>query len=92
LKLKNDRKGRLVVGSTFYRASAPGQPPAIRTGRLLNSIGSRRIGPTAARVSVSVEYALPLDDPDGLDRPFFMSQAEMYRPRFEQNIADAYLS
>jgi hypothetical protein len=85
------RGSNVVVGSKFYRASKRGQPPAIRTGRLFNSIGSRRTGPLSARVSVSVAYAMPLDDPEGLDRPFFQSQAVAYFPRFQQNVKDAYL-
>jgi hypothetical protein len=83
------RGDKVIVGSTFYRASKRGQPPAIRTGRLLNSIGSRSISPTSARVSVSVDYAMPLDDPQGLDRPFFQSRALLFQPRFTQNVADA---
>lgn len=79
----------VIVGSTFYRASRRGQPPAIKTGRLFNAIRSSSISPTSSRVAAAVAYALPLDDPDGLDRPFFMSRAELYRPRFVQNVSDA---
>lgn len=40
------------------------------------------IGPMSGRVGVGAFYGLYLDDPNGLDRPFFMSRAELYRPRF----------
>ncbi len=83
--------GGLVVGFTFHRASRRGQPPAIRTGRLLNSIRSHKIAPYHGQVNAGVEYAQPLDDPAGLDRPFFHSRAELYRPRFFENIRRAMI-
>lgn len=85
------RGGNLIVGFRFHRASAPGQPPAIRTGRLINSIGARRVGPMRYRVGTSVNYALPLDARTGLNRPFFRSRVYLYRPRFIENMRIAYL-
>jgi hypothetical protein len=86
------RRGRQVIlGSNFRRASAPGQPPAIDTGRLINSIRGRRIGPFSYRVATGVVYARPLDNPGGLNRPFFRSRVLLYRERFLQNMRQAYL-
>jgi hypothetical protein len=81
------RRGRnLIVGYNFHRASRRGQPPAIFSGRLINSIRSGRVGPLAARVWVGAFYGLILDDPAGLDRPFFHSRALLYHPRFTEKI------
>ena len=89
--LKLARKaGGVIVGYTYHRASSRGQPPAIRTGRLLNSIRSLQLNPTHGRINVGVDYGLPLDDPEGLDRPFFTTRVELYRPRFFENIRRAF--
>jgi hypothetical protein len=45
-----------------------------------------------ATVSSSKNYAQRLDDPAGLDRPFFHSTAEEFRPKFKQNIEGAIKS
>lgn len=92
LGLQNASRGRgIIVGFKFHRASARGQAPAIDTGRLINSIAARRIGIMRARVGVSVSYALPLDDPEGLYRPFFSSRVRLYRSRYFVNIRKALL-
>lgn len=93
LKLRKAKNGQLIVGARFHRASARGQPPAIRTGRLINSIRARQIGavPPRFRVATSVKYAAPLDDPNGLNRPFFISRGEAYRPRYLENMRRAYM-
>jgi hypothetical protein len=92
LKLKpGNRAGTVIVGYTFHRASSPGQPPAIDTGRLINSIRGMRISDFQHRINVGVEYGLPLDDPAGLDRPFFTSEVEKYRPIFYENMRRAVI-
>lgn len=84
------RRGRnLIVGYNFHRASARGESPAILSGRLINSITTSRIGPLSARTAVGAFYGLILDDPAGLDRPFFHSRAQLYFPRFVENIKAA---
>lgn len=89
LKLKK-RGNNVIVGYNFHRASRIGQAPAIDSGRLLNSIRGIKTGPVNARVNVGVNYGQPLDDPAYLDRPFFFLRAELYRPRFYENIRKAY--
>lgn len=81
---------KAVVGYNFHRASARGQAPAVRSGRLINSIRGRRVADFTARVGVSVAYAPRLDNPNGLDRPFFFSQARLFRPRFLTLIKTAW--
>ncbi len=50
-----------------HRASARGQRPAIDTGKLLNSVNDRRLGPYKVKVSVDTPYAPILQSPK-LDR------------------------
>lgn len=78
---------RVVVGAEFYRASAPGQPPAKRTGALYRGITVKRIGNTSIRASVDKKYAGILDDPNRLNRPFFRTRCQLFfRTRFRQNV------
>lgn len=91
LKLRKAANGKLIIGARYHRASAKGQPPARRSGRLINSIRGRFVGPFKVRVGTGVRYAIPLDDPAGLDRPFFMSRAELYRARYKENMRRAYI-
>jgi hypothetical protein len=88
LKLQT-RGNKAIVGSRFHRASAKGQPPAVDTGGLINSVRARRYGVMKARVSAGKLYAPILDDPKKLNRPFFASVAEKFRPKFKQNIQEA---
>jgi hypothetical protein len=92
LRTRTTAAGNLqrVVGSTFYRASAPGQRPAIKSGRLINSIRAEQIGAFKYRVGSSLYYAVVLDDPNRLNRPFFKIEADAYRPRFTENIGVAW--
>lgn len=48
--LRRSGKTRMIVGSRFHRASAPGQPPAEDTGRLYRSINVRRMAKGNYRV------------------------------------------
>lgn len=91
LRRKKGAKNRVVAGFEFHRASARGQAPAVDTGGLVNSIRARKTGPMKCRVSSGKAYARPLDDPNGLNRPFFSSTAEEFRPRFKENILAAML-
>jgi hypothetical protein len=56
-----------LVNKPYPPASAPGQPPAKRSGRLRQRIVSRRVGMTAAKVVSSAKYAafLELGTPGG---------------------------
>jgi hypothetical protein len=91
LNLRKTAKGDVIVGYNFHRASKAGQPPAIDTGRLINSIRGLPVSDLVGRVSVSVSYGIVLDDPEGLNRPFFTGRVELYRPQFFENIRKAFL-
>jgi hypothetical protein len=80
------RNNRFIVGSEFHRASRRGQPPAIDTAGLINSIRGRKTGPMKTTVSVGKRYGAILDDPNGLNRPFFRSTVKAYLPRFKDKI------
>ena len=80
---------KTTVGYQFHRASKKGESPASDTGGLANSIRAKKIGFLSVRVATSKRYALRLDSRQGLDRPFFASTAEEFKPKFKQNIADA---
>ena len=87
-KVKNNSK-RVVAGSNFHRASARGESPANDLGGLVNATRSKKTGEMRNTVANSKKYAPILDDPNGLDRPFFRSTADEFKPKFKQNIADA---
>lgn len=82
----NRRRGtstRVVVGATFYRASAPGQPPAIRTGRLLRNLVVRRSGHFSIIARSNTSYSKYLDP----TRPFFKEPIkEYFRTDFRQDV------
>lgn len=90
--LKLAKRGdRNIVGFNFHRASKRGQPPAIDTGILINSIRGMAVSETVGRINVGAAYGVPLDDPEGLDRPFFTVRVNLYRPRFLERIRRAFL-
>lgn len=62
-----------VIGYNFHRASRRGQPPAIDTGRLINSIRMQQLSQLKVRIGTAVKYAARLDGPAQMDRPFFAS-------------------
>lgn len=73
LKTRTTKKGNktAIVGAKIYRASAPGQPPAIKTGGLINSIKTIIKSPLRVKIIASKKYARRLDSPRGFNRPFF---------------------
>ena len=54
--LRTSGRTRMVVGSRFHRASAPGQPPAEDTGRLYRDITVRRMASGRYRVRFGAPY------------------------------------
>lgn len=83
------KRGRVVTGSRFHRASAKGQPFANLTGATLNATRSKRIGLMRNTVSNQTKQAKILDDKNKLNRPFFQSTAEEFKPKFKQNLQEA---
>lgn len=72
---KSGRIYRRPIGG-FYRASAPGEPPAIRTGKLRDSISKPQVGRSGrsvvGRIVIAAPYAEGLERGRGLvaPRPF----------------------
>lgn len=75
----------------LHVASAPGQPPARDTGRLINSIYSVQRGVGFYRTGVGAIYAAILDDSNGRNRPFFASVFKRNRQRYQEIIAEEIL-
>lgn len=63
----------------IHIASAPGEPPAIDTGRLVNSLSLFKVNTGHFRVGTAVIYAARLDNPRKLNRPFFASTFQEHR-------------
>lgn len=86
--LSGSRTGRLYKrgarGTIVHQASAPGEPPATDTGNLVDSVGSRMIGPTEGEVTVGAEYAaiLELGGVYLAPRPYFAPAVAAEWPEF----------
>lgn len=63
-----------------YRASARGEAPAIRTGRLFRSMIESYPSELVGILTIDTPYAAILEDPTKLDRPFV-------RPSIEEAVA-----
>ena len=60
--MSGPKHGRLYVrGRKSHRASAPGEPPAVDTGKLKNAIFTEMVTPLRARVTANTEYARILE-------------------------------
>jgi len=93
------RKGnakQVVAGANFHRASAPGQPPAVDSGGLINSTRAKKTGEMRSTVSVGKKYAAALDEGTTTagrnhnvviaPRPFFAVTVKRFAPKFKENI------
>lgn len=71
--------------------SAPGSPPAIRTGTLANSIQSTRMSLNHWRVTVGAEYGAYLEFGTSrmAPRPFMAPAVEAVRPAFVEAVSRA---
>lgn len=63
-----------------YRASAPGQAPAIRSGRLFRSLKETFPTPLSGELLVDTPYARILEEK--IDRPFVRPAIESVKQRF----------
>ena len=83
----------VVVGARIHRASAPGEPPTIDTGNLVNSIKSSRLGEFRWCVSAGTEYARALEYGNPArnlaPRPYMRPAMERARARFIAAIQEA---
>ena len=79
---KSEGGGRVFRGGGRYRASARGEAPAIRSGRLFNSIRETYPTKTEGILTIDTPYAAYLEPPAKLDRPFALVSAETIVERF----------
>jgi len=91
--------GHKLRGGQLYRASAPGEPPAVLSGALRTSWGIRatgnRQGGITAGISTNVKYAPWLNDgtKDGriAPRPFEEPIIEMAKPKIRKIYGEPYI-
>lgn len=77
------RTGHRTAPHSTHQASAPGDAPAVNTGRLRQSITALRISPMNWRVGTNVDYALHLEfgTRTMAPRPFLRPAADKERER-----------
>ena len=81
IELQTPGSGEVYTrGSVSHQASAPGQPPAIDTGTLINSVNVDDVTPTEAVLGVGAEYAEYLEF--GTSR---MEARPFLRPAMDEN-------
>lgn len=78
--------GRAFRGGGKYRASAKGEAPAVRSGRLFNSWKESYPDKLTGLLVTDVPYAVFLEPPAPLDRPFALVSAETIAQRFNQRL------
>lgn len=78
--------GRVFRGGGRYRASAKGEAPAIRSGRLFNSIKESYPDKLTGIITIDTPYAAYLEPPAPLDRPFALVSVETVVERFNQSL------
>lgn len=81
---KNQGGGRAFRGGGRYRASAKGEAPAVRSGRLFNSWKESYPDKLTGLLTTDVPYSVYLEPPAPLDRPFALVSAETIADRFNQ--------
>jgi HK97 gp10 family phage protein len=92
-KLSQPGTGRIYPrGKKVHQASAPGEPPAVDTGRLRSSIGhdeTQILGETiSVRVGTNVDYATPLEygSYKVKPRPFMRPALEEAKPEMSDAV------
>jgi hypothetical protein len=79
--------GRAFRGGGRYRASAKGEAPAVRSGRLFNSLKESYPDKLTGVLTIDTPYAAYLEPPAPLDRPFALVSAETIASRFNQSLS-----
>lgn len=82
----------VVIGARLHRASAPGEPPAIDTGHLVNSIHCEQLGPMRWTVTTGdCEYAKALEygTVNMAARPYMRPALERWRGPFVDAVREA---
>lgn len=79
--------GRAFRGGSRYRASAKGEAPAVRSGRLFNSIKEEYPSKLTGVLTFDTPYSAYLEPPAPLDRPFALVSAETVAAQFNQSLS-----
>ncbi len=95
--IKRKRGGKnTIVGAKFHRASAPGEAPAVDTGRLIGSVNSRQLdGGFSTTVGVhdvtNVKYAKALEYGTSkiAPRPFLIPALQNKKPEIMERFKQA---
>lgn len=86
--MSGPRSGRIYRrGKKMHQASAPGEPPAVDTGKLKNSIHTRMVTPTKAQVIANTNYAERLEK--RMNRKFFSPALNQIRDWFVTEMTKA---
>jgi HK97 gp10 family phage protein len=83
--MEGQKHGRIYTrGGVLHQASAPGEAPAVDTGKLKSSIFTEMVSQFKAVVTASAEYAAMLEFGTRrmAARPFFRPAAEKIAPAF----------
>jgi len=86
-----DKSGRIykLKGGKTHRASARGEAPATRTGRLVGSVTSH-VTKIEAGIGSPLDYAAILEDAMGLDRPFIKPALDQHLVTLEEELLEAW--
>lgn len=90
--MSGTKSGRMYwIDGSWHQASAPGESPAILTGRLAESLTPFRRSPLVWYVGSDVEYAPWLEyGTYGIaPRPYLRPAANHFKPIAQQRISDA---
>lgn len=83
------KSGRIYrVAGRRHQASAPGEAPAIRTRRLVNSMEAFFPDRLTGIVSINAPYAVYLED--NLDRPFVAPAIEAVAENFSEGVLERF--
>lgn len=97
LILRTAKTGRLYLrGAVVHQASAPGEPPASDTGRLVNSIrttysADKLVGTVVAgtEYAPALEYGTQRMEPRPFMRPALAAKRDEIERRLERAVSDA---
>lgn len=90
--MRSPKKGRIYTNGKIYQASAPGEAPAVRTGRLINSLRIRKSnGGLKIRISAEVGHAKFLEHgtKNMAPRPFMKPVVDEFTPIIDDALQSA---
>lgn len=90
--MQGEKHGKIYLrGGKPHHASAPGEPPAIDTGDLANSVQIIRLGPSAHGITCAAHgFHLELGTSTIAPRPWITPPVEALRPEFPRLVAEIF--